>query len=100
MVSDYDIYFQGMQVAMVPTSQISVRTGQIVTEQRIYHLIHEHNLSMKLYTNRNSKLKVQSQAVKLLTRGGCHGPEIAPIRPCESGLSPVLNGPWEATKID
>lgn len=40
------------------------------TEQRIYHSIHEHNLSVNFYTNRNSKLKVQSQAVKLLTRGG------------------------------
>ena len=30
---------------------------------------------------------------------GCHGPEIGPICPCESGLLPVLNGPWELLKL-
>jgi hypothetical protein len=52
-----------------------------------------------LYKLENPKLKVRSEAVKLLTRGVFH-PEIGPIRLCESGLSLTLNGPCEATKLD
>ena len=98
MVSDYDIYFQECRLLRYQRHKYRSKSDKKDTEQRIDHSIHEHNLPVEIFANRKSKLKVQSQAVKLLTRG-CHGPEIGPICPCESGLLPVLNGPWELLKL-